>query len=193
MGVMVPSPTPLDPTAKAARRSRSVALDPLLGGIVERFRGPLVALLQRRGVPGPADLAQDVFAELWLSRKRFVGDWEDDAVVGPWLVGIAKTLGAAEKRKSASGPQRLGGVPEGELPAANDTSDRDQRAAELRAAIDRLPEELGTAIVMHALERTPVKRIAALLGVTDKTIEGRLSRARKELARILAGMATEVR
>ena len=57
--------------------------------------------------------------------------------------------------------------------------------------IERLPDDLRAVVHMHYLERTPVLPIARLLGVTTKTIEGRLYRARKKLAHLLGPKSTE--
>ena len=51
--------------------------------------------------------------------------------------------------------------------------------------IERLPDDLRAVVHMHYLEQTPILPIARLLGVSTKTIEGRLYRARKNLARLL--------
>ena len=168
------------PRLRAVPGSASLA-EPDLDELIDRFRGPLIGLLKVWRAADPVELAQDVFAEAWISRRRFDGDWDEADEVGPWLRGIAWNLCAAAGRRRAGRAGPLEGAPE---PAAPMEEPDDQRAR-VRAAIDRLPGELRTAVLMHYLERTPVREVAGLLSVTEKTVEGRLYRARKELARLL--------
>lgn len=173
--------SPQTSEASTPPRAESGA-EPDLAALLDRFRGPLIGLLRAWGAADPSDLAADAFAEAWLGRARFRGDWGDERAVGPWLRGIAWNLKLAAERRRGRPLRALESEPE---PAAP-TDDGAPRRAEVRAAIDRLPGELRTAVLMHYLERTPVRDVAALLSVTEKTIEGRLYRARKELARLLS-------
>ncbi|MEM1449612.1 MAG: sigma-70 family RNA polymerase sigma factor [Planctomycetota bacterium] len=186
---------PLDESPPAARsEAESAPLDPALAQVVERWRGPLVGLARAWRVARPVELAQDAFAELWLTRERFEGDWNDEPAVGAWLRGIAWNLAAADRRRAARRPRPIDDAE----PPASDSSGlhaglaRDERAALLRAAIEELPNDQRTVVAMAALERTPLRRVAALLGLTERAVEGRLYRARKELARRLEGLKEEV-
>jgi RNA polymerase sigma factor (sigma-70 family) len=160
-------------------------LDPELGALIARWRGALVGMLRAWGSVEAVDLAQDVFAEAWLGRERFDGDWTDDARVGPWLRGIARNLNAAAARERGRRPALVEVAIDRLADPKTEHDSADDRGAGVRAAIARLPEKLGMPIWMHYLERTPVRRVAALLGVPEKTVEGRLYRARRELARML--------
>jgi RNA polymerase sigma factor (sigma-70 family) len=61
----------------------------------------------------------------------------------------------------------------------------DERLSHLQDAIDDLPVKLKQVVMMHYLETTCVKDIAALLSVSPKAIEGRLYQARRELKRMM--------
>ncbi len=155
--------------------------------LVARWRGPLVGLIASWGVPWgeAAELAQDALAEAYLARGRFRGDPNDAAAFGPWLRGIAFNLHRNRTRARArSWAEPLGAQ---QLPAApgEGADDGDGALAELRAAVERLPGPLATVVRMHYLEETAVRDVAALLGVPEKTVEGRLYRARAELRRLL--------
>ena len=157
--------------------------------IVERWRGPLTGLLASWGAPwaDAAELAQDALAEAYLSRERFRGDADDPESFGPWLRGIAfRVHRSFRRRREQRAAAPLDAVDE---PAAEVAGEQDE-LARLRAAIDRLPGELATVVRMRYLDEARVRDVAALLGVSEKTVEGRLYRARRELRRLLdAGAA----
>lgn len=155
--------------------------EPDFDALIERFRGALIGFLSAHGAREPIELAEDVFAEAWLGRERFRGTWDDDGAVGAWLRGIALNLHRAESRRRAPGPRLADDALE---PAASESVESDD-VRRVRVAIERLPARLRAPLVMHHLERTPVRRVAALLGVSEKTAEGRLYRARRELGRIV--------
>lgn len=156
--------------------------DQRLTALIDRWRGAIIGLARAWGSKAPVDLAQEVFAEAWLSRERFRGDWDDPAATAPWLRGIAWNLAAAERRRRARQPQPLDATDEPSTPADDGTADHQ---AMIRRAVDRLPTDLRAAVLVHYLERTPVRETAALLGTSEKTIEGRLYRARQRLAELL--------
>ena len=172
--------------AKAGRAT----FEELLTGLIRGWRRPLIAMLQGWQVPNPVDIAQDVFAELWLTRDRFAGEWEDDGNVGAWLRGIAWNLGAAAKRSAARAPRPIDNSLESSLEAEpgsgpGDAEEAALRRKMLRAAVNELPTDQRTVILMCAIGQTPIAKVAALLGVSPRSVEGRLYRARKELGRIL--------
>ncbi len=141
---------------------------------VDTWRGPLVGLLLARGAGAHAeDLALEVFAQAWMSRERFRGDPDDDAHVGPWLAGIARNLHRSEGR----------GRQDVELPAdvAAPESEDGERAQSVRRAVERLPESEREVVQAFYLEETTTARVAALLGIGERVVEGRLRRARARL------------
>ena len=52
-------------------------------------------------------------------------------------------------------------------------------------AIERLPDDYRTVVILHYMEQMRVDEIADALGVPAGTIKSRLSRARRELKRKL--------
>lgn len=172
---MEPVPTPSAPIADLDDRR--------LTALIEQWRGAIIGLARAWGSTAPVDLAQEVFAEAWLSRERFREDWHDPSAVAPWLRGIAWNLAAAERRRRAKQPKPLESAPE---PSALQQTETPDHQEAIRRAVDRLPADLRAAVLVHYLERTPIRETAALLGTTEKTIEGRLYRARQRLAELLA-------
>ena len=144
---------------------------------IQKFRGPLIGLIASWGTDWSVaqDIAQDVFAEAWIARARFVGDPRDLPSVGVWLRGIAFRLASAENRSKG---KRAG--PFEQEPVAIET-EPDERRAILVRAFSTLSAAHQTVLRMHYLEETSAAEVAALLGVTPKAVESRLYQARKEL------------
>lgn len=152
---------------------------------ISRFRGPLVGLIASWGAPwrDADELAQDAIAEGLCGLARFRGDPDDDGAVGAWLRGVAFRLFARWQRDRGRAGLPLERAPE---PAtAPPHSEGDERAAVVRRTIERMPRDLRAVLWMRYLEGTPVARVAALLGETEKAVESRITRARRELKRRL--------
>ena len=162
----------------------SGALD--LDSLIDAWRGPLVGLLAARGASWSEanELAQDVFAEAWLGRGRFRGDPGDERAVGRWLAGIAVNLLRAARRRRAKREPRLGdaGRDGGSAPMVESAEDPGaERLRRLREAIEELPERERAVVQAFYLEETSTARVAALLGTSERAVEGLLRRARERL------------
>lgn len=154
-----------------------------LDDLLRRFRGPLIGLIHSFGAPwGDAEeLAQDTFAEAYLARERFRGDFAAVDQVGAWLRGIAFNVFSHWARRSRRRNEVLAeSLPDRAAPGVSDAVDA------VRAAIDRLPGPLRAVITMHYLHESKVRDVAALLGVSEKTVESRLYQARRRLRELLA-------
>jgi len=160
-------------------------LAPDLDRWIAAFRGPLIGWLASRGTSwGEAEeLAMDTFAEAWLGRARLRAAPQDLAAVGGWLRGIAHNLLHARLRQRLRVAEPL----PAEGPAAP-SPEVDERHDVLRAAFPQLRPEHQEVLRMHYLEATSAVEVAALLGVTQKAVEGRLYQARRAL-RALADRA----
>lgn len=160
-------------------------LDPDLARWLAHFRGPLVGLLASRGADWALaeELAQDAFAEAWLGRARLRGGIDDLDAVGAWLRGIALNLLRTRLRTQ----RRLEPLPRIEPPAP--PSVPDERLELLRRAFADLRPEFQELLRMHYLEATTAREVAALLGITQKAVEGRLYQARRALRALVDRMA----
>ncbi|MCR9248262.1 MAG: sigma-70 family RNA polymerase sigma factor [bacterium] len=172
-----------------------------LDALIPRFRGPLIGFLAGLGndPQRATELAQDTFAEAYLSREQFRGSWDELATVGGWLRGIAHNIHLARWRKDR-GPRAPVPVAPEELPAAA-SDDRaaaatatsggspvDERATEIRAALGRLRGPWRTVLRMRYLEGNSLAEIGAVLGISERAVEGRLRRARQELEKLMTGV-----
>ena len=158
----------------------SPSLDPQLEHWIAHFRGPLVGLLASWGADwhSAEELAMDAFAESWLSKKRLRADHNDLEAVGSWLRGIAQNLLRGYRRKltavTALHDHEAAQIPE-------PTHEPDERQDALRRAFAELRVDHQEVLRMHYLEETTARNVAALLGITQKTVEMRLYQARRAL------------
>lgn len=156
--------------------------------LIDIYRGPLIGLIASWGAPwgDAAEIAQDSFAEAYLRRESCRGDWQDPECFGRWLRGIARN----RHRNWVRSRRRRGRVASVEPAvlesvAADSGPESSEYLDELRAAIERLPVRQRQVVLMHYLEETSVKEVAALLSTSVKTVEGRLYQARRALRRML--------
>lgn len=157
---------------------------------INRFRGPLVGLIASWGASyvDAAELAQESFADAYLKRTGCRGDWRDPDVFGCWLRGIARNNfrnWRRSRRRRESRVALMDHVMLEQTASVSEPPANHARLFELRRAIDRLPTRQREVIMMHYIEETSVKEVAALLSVTAKTVEGRLYQARRALKRML--------
>ncbi len=159
-----------------------------LDKLVEHFRGPLTGLIASWGA-SPADaieLCMDTFAEGYLVRDKFRGDWDELSSTGAWLRGIAYNLFRAHRRRNLRPVESLD-----DTDVAGPSQDPEPtRAEQVRRAMDVLKGEYRTVLYMRYVENSGLAEIARLLGVSERAVEGRLYRARKALAEQLGGVAS---
>jgi RNA polymerase sigma factor (sigma-70 family) len=160
-----------------------------LTDIIDRFRGPLIGLIVSWGANyiDAAEIAQDSLADAYLNRDSCLGNWQEPEVFGAWLRGFARNHFRNAFRSKKRREKRVISVAASVLEATPNRlpTPVDERLERLRDAIEALPMKMKQAVIMHYLETTTVKDVAALLSVPPKTIEGRLYQARRELKRMI--------
>lgn len=165
------------------------------GELFDRYAGAVYTYLSRRlGDSLEAeDLTSAVFLQAWRKRSEVVFDRESAL---PWLLGVANGLlrNAARSRRrraallarirdaggSGSPGPAAGAVTD--MDAVADRLDGEQRLADLRAAISRLPGHQREVIELCALGGLDHGAAAVALGVQPGTVKSRLHRARRALA-----------
>jgi RNA polymerase sigma factor (sigma-70 family) len=137
------------------------------------------------------ELCQDVFVRAYSALPRYEGP---DRFLG-WLHRIAKNR-CHDHHRSRGRRQAARNRPiEPEscdrlvcpTPAPDEQAVGSEQSAALTRAIAQLPERLREVIVLCALEGMSQEACANLLGCSVRAVEGRLYRARTELAALLGG------
>ncbi len=142
-----------------------------------------------------ADLAQETFVRVYLHRAQF----QPSQKFSTWLYTIATNLVRDRFRWRKRHPQ-VSLDAEGEetsaikdaLPDAaaspSEQTDTNERAVAVKAAVESLPEDLRTAVILSEYEGLPHAQIAAVLNCTAKAVESRLYRARGYLRQRLQSL-----
>ena len=149
-----------------------------------RHRGPLYRFLMRQ-VHDPA-LADELFQDIW---QRVIGaraDWTPEALFRTWLFRIAHNRladhwRAARHRPPApdDGDERAARQPDPSTPERA-LSEFEQRRR-LQRAIEQLPDEQRTVVLLRLEEELSLDEIGAVTGAGRETVKSRLRYAMDKL------------
>lgn len=128
------------------------------------------------------DVVQAAFVLLWEKRRDL--ELAGDSAL-PWLIGSARLLLLASRRRTARRRETLVAEP----PGTPDAAPSPERAAELRelqgfatAAIARLAPADRDILELCVDQGLSYREAARRLHLTESTVRGRLARARRRLA-----------
>lgn len=149
--------------------------------LYDRYKGVVFGYLYRMtGSPDEAEeLTQETFLQALLSLHRFRGD----GPVLTWLLRIARNLYLKRLRRRgretpSDGIDDL--VPGSEPGPEQGLIEQDERAA-VRAALDRLPEQYRTVLVLRDVQGLTYHEIGLILEKTEPTVRVLVHRARGRL------------
>jgi RNA polymerase sigma-70 factor (ECF subfamily) len=141
------------------------------------------------------DCAQEAFVRVYRHRAKF----RSGARFTTWLYAIATNLARDCHRHRARHPEAA--LPEGEsagggglemipdqAPLPGDQLQAGERAAQVRVAVQALPDDLRAPLVLFEYENLAQAEIAEILHCTPKAVELRIYRARNALRKSLAGL-----
>jgi RNA polymerase sigma-70 factor (ECF subfamily) len=183
-----PSPHALD-AADMARlcAGHDAAMNDLMERHGERLFHFLIRCLQNEDEA--ADLAQEAFVRVYQNRVKF----DARQKFSTWLYAIASNLVKDRYRWRARHPnvsldaenEHTGNSLRDHLPAQEQTPSEclqtDERAQFVRRAVNALPEELRTPLILAEYEERSHAEIGEILGCTAKAVELRIYRARQQL------------
>jgi RNA polymerase sigma-70 factor (ECF subfamily) len=141
---------------------------------------------------GDRDEAADVVQETYIRAWEEIGGLRDGAAVTGWLARIARNV-AHDRRRGFWSRLRAPLSPAHEdragreraAPGADATLEEAERARGVREAMARLPEKHRVVLALREIEGMTYEEVAAALGVPVGTVESRLHRARRALAKRL--------
>ncbi len=165
--------------------------DAALNDLMERHATPVFHFLCRMvGNEDDAnDLAQETFARVFRARASF----RTSEKFSTWLFTIAVNLtrnhfrwrsrhpNVSLEAETGEAEQTLGSALPASDPAPNEQALAAERVAAVRAAVNKLPEDLRAAVVLCEWEELSTAKAAEILKTTPKAVESRLYRARQIL------------
>ena len=159
--------------------------------LLERHRGPVIHFLYRmvQNQAVAEELAQEVFFRVYRSRASY----EPTAKFTTWLFRIATHLALncirdvrQERSRDTLDPDTRQFADRG--PTAEQALLKQARLAEVRAAVDTLPEKQKAAVLMHKYQEMEYAQIAAVLNCSESAVKSLLFRAYETLRSRLAHM-----
>ena len=160
-------------------------------GIVERHRRHVYQLCYRfvGNHEDASDLAQDVFIRAFKSLRTYKGD----AALGTWLYRIAVNVSLNKVSSKAARPEPLDALLHAnDLRAASgdesaaDAVLRYERAAQVRAAIARLPKKQRATLILRIYHDLPHEQIAGILGSSVGAVKANFFHALNNLKKLLS-------
>ena len=137
-----------------------------------------------------ADCLQETMLKAWRAIKSYRGECS----LSTWLYRIAATVCLDFLRKQKRLPQtesademaEEGFTPVDASPTPDEAVLHTESADDLRAAIDALPGDMRTVLILYALEGLGYEQIAEATQTSIGTVKSRLNRARQKIAKSLA-------
>jgi RNA polymerase sigma-70 factor, ECF subfamily len=164
--------------------------------LVRLYGGRMLAVARR--LVGGEDEARDVVQDAMLSAFRSMDRFEAQARLSTWLHRITVNTALMKLRRRARKPEES---IEPLLPtfnekghhtlrapspdAADELFEREEARALVRHAIDDLPENYRTVLLLRDIEEMRTEEVAAVLGITANAVKARLHRARQALGTLL--------
>lgn len=160
--------------------------------LVRRHKPALYGFVRR--YVGDADAAVDVVQETFVATWKALARFDGSRAFPVWLRAIALNKCRDRARRLAVRRLILGEKDEQSSEAMEQpdpTADGEdsvvsaQRRSAVQKAINRLPLKLKESLLLTYFDDLTQQEAAAVLGVTVKTIETRVYRARQQLAALL--------
>ncbi len=175
-----------------------------LNRLIARWQRPLTGYAYRyvQNSADAHDLVASVFVRFYQQRSKL----RPDTNVAAWLFTALTNLCHNHhrwKRRHPTQPLEPAAPDDGGTaanPFAELASDRpgpahemadDEMRLAVRAAIDELPHELKTAVLLHHYENLSYREIAEISHCSERGVETRLYRARQQLRTMLGAFIRE--
>ncbi len=171
----------------AARRGDGAAWP----AIIDRFEDLAVAYAV--GLCGDLNEAPDIAQEAFALAFRHIADLEDPAAFPAWLQRLVRTATSRRARRRRLSTVSLDtisgddwpGAPLDRSPGPDEIVLAAIESAEVRAAVERLPEGERCVVALHHLAEMPYVEVAAFLGITVAAAKKRAWSARARLKELV--------
>lgn len=177
---------------QAACRGDGVAF----GSLVRKYQDRLCTALMHvcGSLDDAEDAAQEAFVQAFLKLHTFAGE----SAFYTWLYRIAVNAAISRRRRrreetSVDQAREASGLePVDRAEPADERLLREERAVQVRQALDRLSGEHRAILVLREVEGCDYDQISVILGLPVGTVRSRLHRARLQLKEQLDAILGEV-
>lgn len=164
--------------------------------LVVKYHRQIIALCYR--LTGERESAEDLAQEAFLKAFRAIGSFREDSSFYTWLyriaVNVCLTYRSSHERKLAEAAIRESGNDENSMPlefgATEQTPEKrvlqKELGAEIRKALEGLPDDFRSALLLREIDGLSYEEIAEILDVPPGTVKSRIFRGREELKKKLA-------
>lgn len=168
------------PSSSYAFAADAACVRAVLAGQRERFeelvgRYQNVVYAVALGYMKDAQRAEDLSQEVFINAFANLAQLREPERFLPWLLQIARNRSYREAHKAATRPEQA--LSEAHEPAAPGANQDVQRAANVLALVEELPEPYRGTLLMKYRQGLSCKEIAESEGVPIGTITSRLTRA----------------
>jgi RNA polymerase sigma-70 factor (ECF subfamily) len=149
------------------------------GELVLRYADRIFAVCHAR--LGHLDLAEELAQETLVRGFEELTALADPSRFGPWLAGIATNTCRDWLKSKQNGQVPLSVTPveeEAKGLTPLEKAQQQEEIARLLRAVESLPEECRTVLLLFYYDKAPYREIARLLDVSTATVNARLTRAR---------------
>lgn len=154
---------------------------------LQRACGPLIRYIIRPIVPNAQD-REDCLQEVLLLV------WEKIAMYDPekgsftaWLTVLTRNAALNRLRRSGAGAEVLDPAIAAGEPGPEEEFLRREREREFRSALEQLSPREKLLVYRKYYYRQTTAQIAAEMGMTERAVEGKLYRVKKQLRTLLGG------
>lgn len=155
--------------------------------LVARMQKPLFAFAWRylHNDADAEDVVVETFVRLFQARARLRADTNLNA----WMFTTLSNLCHNRHRWRTRHPESPLDTP-GSEPSCNgigpgEAMEQDETSLALRAAIEQLPHDQRTVVLLHHYEHLSYRDIGQVVGCSERGVETRLYRAKQQLRRLL--------
>lgn len=148
------------------------------GKLCEDYYAPLAAVAYSvlRDHQLAEDAVQEAFARGLVNLRRL----NEPGKFAPWLARICRNVAIDMVRNR---PPHV--IRNEDLSVAPDQKEDEATKQTIREAVDRLPTSLREVVILRYYNDCSYEQISAVLGLSKMTINGRLTRAKRKLAKHL--------
>lgn len=165
------------------------------GQLVRKYQDRLFSTLAH--CIGSREEAEDVAQEAFVQAFTKLSSFRGQSAFYTWLYRIAFNIRVSRRRKKRpvlsvdQSRESTGDEPESLEEAPSERLQRQERAAQVRAALAALGEEYRTVLVLREIEGCRYEAISEVLGLPIGTVRSRLHRGRMQLRDLLRGILQE--